>query len=122
MRFLLFFIVISTKVYADQGLNISCLNMLNIIGQKHEPLNFSLDVIHFKYFDKVNNSYKKIKTNDLIIGDDYFTAKFQKYELTFQNMLFKDDKKERMVMSKYDFKNNKFLDHYICDYNITDIK
>ena len=25
-------------------------------------------------------------------------------EMTFQNMLFKDDQKERMVMSKYDFK------------------
>ena len=45
---------------------------------------------------------------------DYFTAKFDDYELGFQMILFEGEKKPRMTMSKYDYKNNKFLDHFAC--------
>ena len=95
--------------------------MLTAIGGKYVHENFSLDSMHFEYFDEEIKDYKKIKTKDLIIGDNYFTARFRNYEMTFQNMLFKDEQKERMVMSKYDFKNDKFLDHYACDYTVANI-
>ena len=29
-------------------------------------------------------------------------------------ILFEGEEKPRMTMSKYDFKNNKFLEHYAC--------
>ena len=44
----------------------------------------------------------------------FFTAKFDDYELGFQMILFEGEKKPRMTMSKYDYKNNKFLEHYAC--------
>lgn len=121
MRLLIILLIMSSTAHADQGLKISCLNMLTAIGGKYEHENFSLDSMHFEYFDQEIKDYKKIKTKDLIIGDDYFTARFRNYEMTFQNMLFKDEQKERMVMSKYDFKNDKFLDHYACDYTVANI-
>lgn len=122
MRYVLIFICITTQVYANQGLKISCLNMLAAVGEKHENENFSVDAINFEYFDKNTNKYKQIKTKDLLIGDNYFTARLNKYEITFQNMLFKDYKKEIMLMSKYDYKKNSFLGHYFCDYTVTNIK
>ena len=33
-----------------------------------------------------------------------------------------EKKKKRLVMSKYDYKENKFLDHYTCDYNLANIQ
>ena len=121
MRLLIAFLLMCSNSFADQGLKISCLNILTSIGEKHEHENFTLDVIHFEFLDKKNNSFKKIQTKDLIIGDNYFTAKLNDYEMTFQNMIFKDDQKERMMMSKYDIKNHKYTDHYFCDYSLADI-
>jgi hypothetical protein len=43
-----------------------------------------------------------------------FTARFKDYELGFQIILFEGEEKPRMVMSKYDYHNNKFLEHYAC--------
>ena len=122
MRVLIAFLLMCSTSFADQGLRISCLNMLTAIGEKHEPENYILDSVEFKYFDKTNNVLKKIKTKDLEIGNNYFTAKLANYQLTFENMLFKDEEKERMVLSKYDYKNQKYLDLYFCDYSLTDIK
>ena len=121
MRILFIFFSFTSITFADQGLKISCLNMLTAIGEKYEHENYSLDSVEFQYFDKKMNVLRKIKTKDLEIGDDYFTARLTNYHLTFQNMLFKDDNKERMVMSKYDYINDKFLDHYFCDYSVENI-
>ena len=66
------------------------------------------------YFDDEKGKFQTINSNQLDTGEDYFTAKFEDYELGFQVILFKDEEKPRMVMSKYDFKNNKFLEHYAC--------
>ena len=122
MRFMFIFLLLTSTAFADQGLKISCLNMLTAIGEKHEPENYSLDSSEFKFFDKKNNVLKKIKTEDLEIGNNYFTAKLANYQLTFENMLFKDEEKERMVLSKYDYKNQKYSDLYFCDYSFADIK
>ena len=122
MRIIFIFLLFTSSALADKSLKISCLNMLTAIGEKHDLENFRLDVIHFEFLDKKNNSFKKIQTKDLIIGDNYFTAKLNDYEMTFQNMIFKDDQKERMMMSKYDIKNHKYTDHYFCDYSLADIK
>ena len=35
--------------------------------------------------------------------------------------VFEDDKKPIMSMSKYDYRNNKFLEHYICDVQVANI-
>ena len=101
--------------FADQGLEISCLNLKSALyGRKYKPLNFKLEATAFHYFDDEKGKFQTIKSNQLDTGENYFTAKFEDYELGFQVILFKDEEKPRMVMSKYDFKNNKFLEHYAC--------
>ena len=101
--------------FADQGLEISCLNLKSALyGRKYKSLNFKLEATAFHYFDDQKGIFQTIKTNQLDIGEDYFNVRFEDYELGFQVILFKDEEKPRMVMSKYDFKNNKFLEHYAC--------
>ena len=100
---------------ADQGLHISCLNMkTGLFGRKYEPLEFKLEATAFHYFDNEIGKFQTIKSNELDTGEDYFTARFEDYELGFQIILFEGEEKPRMTMSKYDFKNNKFLEHYAC--------
>jgi len=100
---------------ADQGLKISCLNMKNgLFGRKYKPLEFKLESTAFHYFDDQKGQFRTIKSNELDTGEDYFTARFKDYELGFQIILFEGEEKPRMVMSKYDYHNNKFLEHYAC--------
>ena len=100
---------------ADQGLKISCLNMKNgLFGRKYKPLEFKLEATAFHYFDDQKGQFQTIKSSELDTGEDYFTVKFDDYELGFQIILFEGEENPRMVMSKYDFKNNKFLEHYAC--------
>ena len=101
--------------FADQGLEISCINLKSALyDRKYKPLNFKLEATAFHYFDDEKGKFQTINSNQLDTGENYFTAKFEDYELGFQVILFKDEEKPRMVMSKYDFKNNKFLEHYAC--------
>ena len=100
---------------ADQGLKISCLNMKSILGKKYESLKFTLEAVGLQYFDQEKDKYVMIKANDLDMGEDHFTAKFANYELGFQMIVFEGDTKPTMTMSKYDYKNKKFLEHYTCD-------
>ena len=100
---------------ADQGLKISCLNMKNgLFGRKYKPLEFKLESTAFHYFDHQKGQFQTIKSNELDTGEDYFTARFKDYELGFQIILFEGEEKPRIVMSKYDYHNNKFLEHYAC--------
>ena len=66
------------------------------------------------YFDDQKSKFQTIKSSELDIGEDFFTARFEDYELGFQIILFDNEEKKKLVMSKYDYKNNKFLDHYVC--------
>ena len=100
---------------ADQGLKISCLNMkTGLFGRKYKTLEFKLEATAFHYFDDQKGQFQTIKSNELDTGEDYFTARFKDYELGFQIILFEGEEKPRMVMSKYDYHNNKFLEHYAC--------
>ena len=101
--------------FADQGLKISCLNLKSVLhGRKYKPLEFKLEATAFYYFDDQKGQFQTIKSNELDTGEDYFTARFKDYELGFQIILFEGEEKPRMVMSKYDYHNNKFLEHYAC--------
>jgi hypothetical protein len=100
---------------ADQGLEITCVNMKSaLFGRKYKPLNFKLETTTFHYFDDQKGQFQTIKSSELDTGEDYFTARFKDYELGFQLILFEGEEKPRMTMSKYDFKNDKFLEHYAC--------
>ena len=116
MRKIIILILIfwSNQSVADQGLEISCLNMKSAFGRKYEPLNFKLEATAFHYFDHKKGQFQTIKSNQLNTGENYFTARFEDYELGFQIILFEGEQKPRMTMSKYDFKNDKFLEHYAC--------
>ena len=111
---LVILILLPTIANADQGLKISCLNMKSMYGKKYEPLNFTLEAVGFQYFDRVKDKFVMIKTKELDMGENHFTARFPDYELGFQMVLFAGETKPTMTMSKYDYINNKFLDHYEC--------
>ena len=112
---LLLITLIPNILYADEGLNLSCKNMLSAFGRHYEPLNFKLEVTGFHYFDKDHNKFKIIPAKDLEYDKDRFTTKFPKYELGFQRIVFAGDTKPTITMTKYDHINNKFIDHYECD-------
>jgi hypothetical protein len=112
---ILILILFPNKSFADQGLEISCLNLKSaLFGRKYKPLEFKLESTAFHYFDDQKGQFQTIKSNELDTGEDYFTARFKDYELGFQIILFEGEEKPRMVMSKYDYHNNKFLEHYAC--------
>ena len=112
---LVILILLPTISNADQGLKISCLNMKSMYGKKYEPLKFTLEAVGFQYFDQEKGKFVMIKAKELDMGEDYFTARFADYELGFQMIVFKGDTEPTMTMSKYDYKNKKFLEHYTCD-------
>ena len=108
-------ILIPNILYADQGLNLSCKNMLSVFGKKYEPLNFKLEATGFHYFDKKHKKLMFIPSKKLEFGDDRFTVKFIDYELGFQRIIFAGENKPTITMSKYDNINDKFIDHYECE-------
>ena len=119
---LLILILLPTTSNADQGLKISCLNMKDvIIGRKHDPLNFTMQAVGLEYFDKDKGEFIMIEANKLDIGENQVTARFADYELGFQMIVFDGDTEPSMTMSKYDFKNNRFLEHYQCDFKSANI-
>ena len=108
-------LLLPTTSNADQGLNISCLNMKSVLGRKYDPLKFTLQAVGLQYFDKEKDEFVMIKASKLDIGENHVTARFADYELGFQMVVFEGDAKPTMTMSKYDYKNDKFLEHYKCD-------
>jgi hypothetical protein len=119
---LLILLLLPTTSNADQGLKISCLNMKYVvIGRKHDPLNFTMQAVGLEYFDKEKGEFVMIEANKLDIGENQVTARFADYELGFQMVVFDGDTKPGMTMSKYDFKNNRFLEHYQCDFETANI-
>ena len=65
---------------------------------------------------------KKSKAKKLDISEDHVTARFADYELGFQMVIFEGDTKPTMTLSKYDYKNDKFLEHYKCDAEMINIE
>ena len=124
VRIILFILLLlATTSNADQGLKISCLNMKDvIIGRKHDPLKFTMQAVGLEYFDKEKGEFIMVEANKLNIGENQVTARFTDYELGFQMIVFDGDTKPSMTMSKYDFKNNRFLEHYKCDVEATNIE
>jgi len=124
VRIILFILLLlPTTSNADQGLKISCLNMKDvIIGRKHDPLKFTMQAVGLEYFDTEKGEFIMIEANKLDIDKNQVTARFADYELGFQMIVFDGDTKPSMTMSKYDFKNNKFLEHYQCDFETTNIE
>ena len=117
MRIILILILIlfPNISFADQGIEISCLNLKSVLhGRKYKPLEFKLEATAFHYFDDQKGQFQTIKSSELDTGEDYFTARFKDYELGFQIILFEGEEKPQIVMSKYDYHNNKFLEHYAC--------
>ena len=110
----IFFLVFAYQAQADQGVKILCVNMKNLLGKDYKIHKFKFDVMTFQYFDEKKRKYIEIPNKNLIIKKDFFAARFPEYELGFQ-IHESEEKKPVMSMSKYDYKNDKFLDHYLCD-------
>ena len=123
MRLLSFFFIIlfSLNSYADQGVNISCVNMKNLLDKEYIIHRYKFDVTTFKYFDHNKNLFVEVPNKDLIVKKNFFAAKLPEYELGFQINEFEGKKDPIMSMSKYDYINDKFLDHYLCDVKVAEI-
>jgi hypothetical protein len=115
-------LLLPTTSKADQGLKISCLNIKSLLGRKYDPLKFTLQAVGLKYFDEEKNEFVMIEANKLDIGQEHITARFDDYELGFQMIVFEGDTAPTMTLSKYDYKNKKFLEHYNCDVEMSYIK
>ena len=124
LRIILFILLLlPTTSNADQGLKISCLDMKSlIIGRKHDPLKFTMQAVGLEYFDKEKGEFVMIKANKLDIGENQITARFADYELGFQMILLNGDTEPSMTLSKYDYKNDRFLEHYKCEVETTNIE
>ncbi len=126
MRYLIyfsFFILIfsSNNSFSDQGINISCVNMKNLLDKEYIVYKYKFDVTTFQYYDHDKNIFIEVPNKDLTIKKDFFAAKFPNYELGFEINEFEGKKNPIMSMSKYDYINNKFLDHYLCDVKVSEI-
>ena len=119
---ILILILLPNITYADQGLKISCLNMKSVLGTRYEPLKFTLEAAGLQYFDKELGKFVMIESNKLDMGEDHVTARFADYELGFQMIVFDGDTEPTMTLSKYDYKNDKFLEHYKCDVELANIE
>jgi len=93
-----------------------------IIGRKHDPLKFTMQAVGLEYFDKETGEFVMIEANKLNIGENQVTARFADYELGFQLVVFEGDTEPTMTLSKYDYKNDKFLEHYKCDVKTENIR
>ena len=93
-----------------------------VIGRKHDPLKFTMQAAGLEYFDEEKGEFVMIDANKLDIGENQITARFADYELGFQMILLDGDTKPSMTLSKYDYKNNRFLEHYKCDVEMTNIE
>ena len=121
--FIIVLFLFPTTSKADQGLKISCLNMKYVvIGRKHDPLKFTMQAVGLEYFDKEKGEFVMIEANKLDIGENQITARFADYELGFQMIVLNGDTEPSMTLSKYDYKNDKFLEHYKCDVETTNIE
>ena len=107
---------------ADQGLKISCLNMKSVLGRNYEPLKFTLQAVGLQYFNEEKDEFVMIEANKLDIGENQMTARFAYYELGFQMIVLNGDTEASMTLSKYDYKNDRFLEHYKCDVETTNIE
>ena len=124
IRILILILILFPKVsFADQGLKISCFNMKYVvIGREHDPLKFTMQAVGLEYFDKEKNEFIMIEANKLDIRENQVTARLENYELGFQMLVLNGDTKPSMTLTKYDYKNNRFLEHYKCDVETTNIE
>ena len=116
-----FIILLPLNCYPDQGVNISCVNMKNLLDKEYIIHRYKFDVTTFKYFDHDKNLFVEVPNKNLIIKKDFFAARFPNYELGFQINEFDGGKDPIMSMSKYDYINDKFLEHYLCDVKVSEI-
>ena len=121
LHLFLLLLIFTYQAQADQSVKISCVNMKNLLGKDYKIHKFKFDVTTFQYFDEKQSKYIEIPNKDLTIKKDFFAARFPEYELGFQINEF-EGKNPVMSMSKYDYKNDKFLDHYLCDVKNTYIQ
>ena len=116
-----FIILLPLNCHADQGVKISCVNMKNLMDKDYIVYKYKFNVTTFQYFDHNKNIYVEVPNKNLIIKKNFFAARFPEYELGFQINEFEGKKDPIMSMSKYDYINDKFLDHYLCDVKVAKI-
>ena len=78
-------------------------------------MNLNQIALPFNILIKKKNKFVVVSTKNLIIKEDFFSYKLRNYEFGFQVILFYGEKRPRMTMSKYDYINKRFIDHYNCD-------
>lgn len=115
MRAIIIFLILTSTAYSNQGVNIACVNMKNLLDKKFKVDKFYYDEFKLQYFDEDSNTYLDIPEKYVFANNNSFGAEFPKYKINFDINEFEDGRNPIMTMTKHDLVNQKIIGDYLCD-------
>ena len=118
MRAIILFLILTSTAYSNQGVNIACVNMKNLLDKEFKVDKFYYDEFKLQYFDEDINTYLDIPEKYVFANNNSFGAEFPKYKIIFDINEFEDGRNPIMTMTKHDLVNQKIIGDYLCDAKI----
>ena len=118
MRALIIFFILTSAAQSNQGMNIACVNMKDLLDKEFKVDKFYYDEFKLQYFDEDRNSYLDIPEKYVFVNNNSFGAEFPKYKINFDINEFEDGRNPIMTMTKHDLVNQKIIGDYLCDVKI----
>lgn len=118
MRAIIIFLILTSTAYSNQGVNIACVNMKNLLDKEFKVDKFYYDEFKLQYFDEDRNSFLEIPEKYVFVNNNSFGAEFPKYKINFDINEFEDGRNPIMTMTKHDLVNQKIIGEYLCDAKI----
>jgi hypothetical protein len=118
MRVIILFLILTSTAYSNQGVNIACVNMKNLLDKEFKVDKFYYDEFKLQYFDEDSNTYLDIPEKYVFVNNNSFGAEFPKYKINFDINEFEDGRNPIMTMTKHDLVNQKIIGDYLCDAKI----
>lgn len=114
------FFILTSKAYSNQGVNIACVNMKNLLDKKFKVHKFYYDEFKLQYFDQDLNRFVNIPEKYVFTEKTSFGAEFPKYKINFDINEFEDGKNPILTMTKFDLVNQNIISDYLCDAKVID--
>ena len=118
MRVIILFLILTSTAYSNQGVNIACVNMKNLLDKEFKVDKFYYDEFKLQYFDEDSNTYLDIPEKYVFVNNNSFGAEFPKYKINFDINEFEDGRNPIMTITKHDLVNQKIIGDYLCDAKI----
>jgi len=115
MRAIIVFLILTSTAYSNQGINIACVNMKNLLDKEVKVDKFYYDEFKLQYFDEDLKTFLDIPEKYVFSNNNSFGAKFPKYKINFDINEFEDGRNPIMTMTKYDLDNQEIIGDYLCD-------